>query len=204
MNPTAQSMSRRQGTIVIVQPEGHPLSVDAAKRQLRIDLDNTSQDTEVAEFVASAHRKIENDLGFPIMRQTRRTSLYGFPCGLLWLGGGADLEVVSVKYYDQAGVQQTVPPADYIVDAVSRPAYLMTAPSKSWPSTQTRPGAVEIEWQAGWQNPSDVPESILHAMKLLIGHWDQNREAVVVGSISSTLDLAVDELLQPHRVTFIA
>lgn len=204
MFPAAHNTSRRQGTIVTVPSDGFPLSVDDAKRQLRIDLAATDQDEFVAQLVAAAHSKVENDLGFPIMRQTRRTSLYGFPCGLLWLGGGVNLTVLTVKYYDAAGVQQTLTGADYVVDAVSRPAYIMPAPLKTWPATQARPGAVEIEWQAGWVNPSDVPSDLLHAMKLLIGHWDQNREAVVVGSISTVLDMAVDELLRPYRVTMVA
>lgn len=200
----AHNTSRRQGTTVTVPSDGHPLSVADAKRQLRIDSDDTSLDEHVSQLVAAAHRHVENALGFPIMRQTRRTSLYGFPCGLLWLGGGVNLTVVSVKYYDTDGVQQTMTGSEYIVDAVSRPAYVMAAPLKTWPVAQTRPGAVEVEWQAGWVNPSDVPEDILHAMKLLIGHWDQNREAVVVGSISTAIDMAVDALLFPHRVTMVA
>lgn len=204
MHTIPHNTSRRQGTIVTVQADGHPLSVADAKRQLRIDSDDTSQDEHVASLVAAAHRHVEASLGYPIMRQTRRTSLYGFPCGLLWLGGGINLTVVSVKYYDSAGVQQTMSASDYIVDAVSRPAYIMAAPLKTWPVAQTRPGGVEVEWQAGWVNPSDVPEDILHAMKLLIGHWDQNREAVVVGSTSATLDMAVDGLLFPHRVMAVA
>lgn len=204
MHTIPHNTSRRQGTIVTVPADGHPLSVADAKRHLRIDADDTTHDEHVATLVAAAHRHIENSLGVAVMRQTRRTSLYGFPCGLLWLGAGHNLTVLTVKYYDTAGVQQTMAGSDYVTDAVSRPAYIMAAPLKTWPVAQTRPGGVEVEWQAGWENPSDVPEDIIHAMKLLIGHWDQNREAVVVGSTTATLDMAVDALLNPHRVMAVA
>lgn len=50
------------------------------------------------------------------------------------------------------------------------------------------------------------PDSLLYgpdiatAMCLLIGHWYENREAVNVGNITSTFDLAVESLLQPYRI----
>jgi len=43
-------------------------------------------------------------------------------------------------------------------------------------------------------------DSIRAAMKLLVSHWYENREAVVVGTITSQLPLAVERLLWSHRV----
>ena len=42
-------------------------------------------------------------------------------------------------------------------------------------------------------------EDVKQAVLLLVGHWYENREAVVVGSSSSgALDMAVEALLAPH------
>ena len=41
----------------------------------------------------------------------------------------------------------------------------------------------------------DVEQAIL----LLVGHWYANREAVVIGTISSAVPLAVDRLLWPRK-----
>lgn len=191
--------SRRQGTVTITPSRGHPVSVADAKQQLRIDADDTSADDHIARLCAAAHRAVENSLGYPILRQTRRTALFGFPAGCgLWLGGGDALTVSAVRYFDTSGVQVTLPPTAYYLDAISRPAALY--PAGSWPATLTRPGSVEVDWVAGWAKASDVPEDLVHAMKLLISHWDQNREAVVIGSISSTVQLTVDALLEPWRI----
>ncbi len=195
---------RRQGTITTVRPAGHPVSVADAKRQLRIEDADTDQDESLAALCAAAHRSIENQLGYPILRQTRQTHLFGFPCGVIWLGAGDALGVASVKYYDSDGGEQTLAATVYIVDAVSRPATLHLAPAKSWPATQERPGSVVIEWTAGWALASDVPEDLIHAMKLLIGHWDQNREAVVIGVVSTEVQMSIDWLLQAHRINFFA
>ncbi|MNQ91198.1 Phage gp6-like head-tail connector protein [compost metagenome] len=37
------------------------------------------------------------------------------------------------------------------------------------------------------------------AALLLIGHWYTNREAVVTGTIATTLPLAYDSLIHPYR-----
>lgn len=194
----------RQGTIVTVRPEGHPLSLADAKRQLRIEAEDTDQDDHITSLCAAAHRHIERDLGYPILRQTRETHLSSFPGGPIWLGGGDSLTVLELRYTDAAGTAKVLANNAYAVDAVSQIAKVYPAPAKPWPATAAVPGAVVVEWQAGWSTPADVPDDLLHAMKLLVGHWDQNREAVVVGSINSDLRLALDDLLSPFRLPFIA
>lgn len=194
----------RQGTIVTVKPDGHPLSVAEAKRQLRLEPDDTDQDDHVADLCAAAHRKVERELGYPILRQTRETHLSNFPRGPIWLGGGDSLSILSIRYRDPLNALQTLDPSAYALDAVSRVAQVYPAPSATWPSTVCTPGAVVVEWQAGAVNPSDVAEDLIHAMKLLVGHWDQNREAVVVGTISSEVQVALDDLLFQFRVPFVA
>lgn len=195
--------SLRQGTIVTVAPVGHPLSLAQAKRQLRIEPDDTSQDDVTNDLIAAAHRAVENMLGYPILQQTRQTHLRGFPCGPIWLGGGAGLTVSQVRYIDSAGATQVLAGTEWLVDAVSRPAAIHVPPGKVWPVAPIRPGAVMIDWLAGWTSAALVPDDLIHAMRLLVGHWDQNREAVVVGTISSAVQLTVDDLLYPHRVPLI-
>ncbi|MCP5385951.1 MAG: phage head-tail connector protein [Novosphingobium sp.] len=194
----------RQGTIVTVKPDGHPLSVFEAKRQLRIEPEDTDQDDHIADLCAAAHRKIERDLGFPILRQTLETHLTGFPRGSIWLGGGDSPEIVAIRYRDTTNAVQTLDPAKYVLDAASRLIRVYPALPVTWPATACTPGAVVVQWRAGWEQPSDVDEDLIHAMKLLVGHWDQNREAVVVGTISTEVQIALDDILAPLRIPFIA
>lgn len=201
MLDATENAVRRQGTRVTVASSGFALTLEQAKRQLRIEPEDIDGDAHVQDLIASAHRHVEKLLGYPILRQTRQTHAWGFPTGGLWLGGGDNLTVAAdaVKYFDSDGVQQTLPTTDWLLDAVSDPAVLRCAPGKSWPTTQARPGAVTVDWVAGWTNAASVPADIVHAMRLVIGHWDQNREAVVIGVTSSEVQLTLDALLEPYR-----
>jgi uncharacterized phiE125 gp8 family phage protein len=130
--------------------------------------------------------------------------LHAFPCGPIWIAAGPDLAVETIHYINSAGSETLLASNAYKVDKVGRPARIYAAPLTTWPSTQCQPGAVRVTWKSGWEKEADVPEDLIHAMKLLVGHWDQNREAVVIGSISKEIELAVDDLVAPHRIKFIA
>lgn len=48
-------------------------------------------------------------------------------------------------------------------------------------------------------NTTGIPASILHAMKLLIGHFYENREETIVGTVISKVPMAVEALLNNYR-----
>lgn len=197
----------RQGTIIVTPPSGHPVTLEQAKAQLRVDAGDTTDDAFINRLIAAAHRAVENMLGYPVLRQTRGTHLTGFasPCAAVWLGGGDSPAIDEVRYYDASGVLQVLDPTQYQIDDISRLATLWPAPGVTWPATQAgRVGAVQIDWSAGWASAAAVEADLIEAMLLLISHWDQNREAVVTGVASNDVQFGVDMLLEPHRLVFVA
>lgn len=48
--------------------------------------------------------------------------------------------------------------------------------------------------------PLVMNDAIRSAILLMVGHWYENREAVIVGTSASELPLAVERLLHPYRV----
>jgi uncharacterized phiE125 gp8 family phage protein len=191
----------RQGTIVITPPTDLPISLAEAKAQLRIDASDDFQDVQVSALIAAASAAVEGMLGWPVMRQTRETVAKDWPgTEGLWLGRGDNLQIGSVKYIDPAGAEQTLAGTVFIFDAVSVPARLHLATGESWPALRgVEPGAVKARWTAGWADAATVPGDIKHAIRLLIGHWFENREGVVVGVTSAEVQFGVEMLLAPHR-----
>jgi uncharacterized phiE125 gp8 family phage protein len=60
------------------------------------------------------------------------------------------------------------------------------------PSCET----VTIIYQAGYD---EIPPQFKQGILLLVGHWYENREAVVLGSVPMEVPLAVSHLLLPYR-----
>ena len=71
----------------------------------------------------------------------------------------------------------------------------LSASTVEWPATYAASDAVRITATAGYANIQAVPEVAKHAIRLLVGHWYENREAVVTGTISSDVGLTVEALL---------
>jgi hypothetical protein len=71
----------------------------------------------------------------------------------------------------------------------------------SWPTTQTDlVDAITILYVAGYTSASDVPQGLKAAMKFLISHWNENREAVTVGAVARPIEFAVEALCLQYKV----
>jgi uncharacterized phiE125 gp8 family phage protein len=76
-------------------------------------------------------------------------------------------------------------------------------PNTSAWNIATGPTRYRATYDAGYTetdgDSTEAPDDVKQAVLMLVAHWNENREAVVVGSSSSgALDLAVDSLLAPH------
>lgn len=114
---------------------------------------------------------------------------------------GPVIAITSVKYYDAAAAYQTLSPSLYEVDVTAPVAIVAPAISTPWPVTQVRLNAVEVRYTAGFgPAASDVPGDIVAALKLIVGHLYENREAIGVGNMVNELPLAVEYLLAPYEL----
>ncbi|MCW2485942.1 phage gp6-like head-tail connector protein [Candidatus Symbiopectobacterium sp. NZEC127] len=80
-------------------------------------------------------------------------------------------------------------------------AYILAAGKRV--QTYTRRKLYENEDVEGYAEDEDrllLTEDVQVAMLLLIGHWYENREAVVIGLSVQPLPFAVESLLQPYRI----
>jgi len=105
--------------------------------------------------------------------------------------------VTSIIYDDMNGVATTLSSTLYRVDTDSEPARLTPAYGQIWPIVRAQTGAVRILYVAGYGAASAVPDPIKHAIRLLVGHWYLNREAVTT-TPGSEQPMAVEALLTPY------
>jgi hypothetical protein len=106
--------------------------------------------------------------------------------------------VTSVKYYDTAGVLQTVNAANYIV-STGTPGRIQPAYGQVWPLPRPTIDAVQITFVSGQGDAAaNVSENVKTAIKMLVSHWYENREATTpTGNNFGTVPLGVDALLCP-------
>jgi uncharacterized phiE125 gp8 family phage protein len=174
-----------------------PITLAEAKLWLRVD--QTDEDALIGALITSVRKAAEHEMQRTLIATTWELVVDAFPAALR-LEMPKILSVASVKYIDTAGVEQTLSPADYLVDMDSEPGYVVPAYLKAWPSTRAQINAVRVRYTAGYgPAATDVPQSIVNWLRLHLEHYYRNRGAAVVGTIVASLPYA-DRLLDEGRV----
>lgn len=183
--------------IEVVTPAAED-AVSLAEAKAHLVVQHTEDDTLITRLISAATRECSNRLNRQLITATLRLWLDCFPrqADPIELRFPPIQSVEAVQYVDVDGDLQTWDDGLYLVDRISEPARIRPAFGQIWPSTRRQYNAVSIECIAGYgDEPADIPQTIRHAVLLLIGHWYLNRESVVVGSISSDVGSTVDALL---------
>jgi len=176
------------------------LSLAEAKSHLRVT--HIDDDDDITDLALAAQQHVEDYLSRTLMPATWVLSLSAFPAGKrpLMLDVAPYASLTSLAYTDGAGDGQTLTETtDFKVSGNARPAFLFPVYGTTWPTARREPDSVVVTWVAGYADAASVPEVYKRAMRLLIGHWYENREQVVVGTIASELPVGVRTLLRPHR-----
>lgn len=187
---------------VSVAPTAEPLSLVEARQHVRRD--DYADDGLIAGLIMAAREHVEQITGRVLCQQTMVMTMDGFPrCQPILLPRGPIQSITTVKYINASGVLTTWSGSEWQSDLYSNPPRIEPAYGLSWPDARLVYGAVEVTFVAGYTGPELIPQSILQAMRLLIGHWYENRETVNVGNITSELDFTVKALLAPHRLSWL-
>lgn len=185
-------------TIKVTDATGEPITLAEAKAHLRVTW--SKEDALIEALITAARQEAEHQLRRTLLETTWKLVLDAFPaCACIRLHNPKINAVEFVKYYDTAGVLQTLATSVYLLDGDSEPGRLCLAPSQSWPSTQDRVGAVQVQYTAGWASADDVPQVIKAWIKLRLGTLFEHREQIAAGVSIAEIPF-VSGLLDPYRV----
>jgi uncharacterized phiE125 gp8 family phage protein len=178
------------------------LSLDEVKLFLRIEPEEHEEDSLLGHLIGAATAALDGWaglLGRALIDQQWRQRLSAFPDEpRLALPLGPVRAPPQVLYRDPAGAEQSF--ADFHLVRTALGPGIALADGARWPATAVRPDAVTLTWTAGYgPSPSDVPEPVRTAALLLIAHWHQNREAVVIGTIATEVPWGLRQLIAQLR-----
>ena len=111
------------------------------------------------------------------------------------LAFGPVTRVVSVKYDDSAGAQQTLSTNNWytekLTDNTTRISFHDTPDLEEYNASP-----IEIECNCGKTSTAQIQV----ATKLLVAHWFENRRAVITGASANTVPMSVHSLLNSERI----
>jgi uncharacterized phiE125 gp8 family phage protein len=184
--------------VLTAAPAAEPVSLAEAKAHLRIDADD--EDALLNALIAAARIFIEKTLGLALITQGWSYFLDFWPRSSCVTLPIAPVQAVdSVTLHDVSGGAAELAASDYAVDALSLPARLVL--KGGGPLVIARElNAFEIAFTAGYGDAAgDVPAPIRHALRLLVAHWFERREPVVLGLGATEVPATIAGLLMPYR-----
>ena len=181
-----------------------PVTLTELKAHMKVT--SSAEDDYITALGKAARAYIEDVTGRVALTTTFDASWDAFPVGYrtLELPRSRLQSVTHLKYYDTAGVLQTLDSSQYIVVIDSEPGFIFLRAAYYWPSTEVRPGAVQVRFAAGWAaaaaDLTAAHEGFKLAIKFLVHHWHSLRAPVAVGNITANIPDNFDLLLQQFRV----
>ena len=167
------------------------ISLSNLKNYLRID--TADDDTTLGFLLTSARATCEEYTGRLFGSGTVTYYMDGFIDSVF--PAGPVTAISSVQFYDVDNVLQTLSTARWYADLVGTPQRIaFDAPPAVY---LERYNQVIINATAGH---STVPAPVLQAIRIMVGHFYENRQAVLVGNIVNELPMGVQALLSPYRV----
>lgn len=179
----------------LTEPTTEPVTLEEAKRQLRIESDFTEEDDYINAIIPAAREYVENYTNQ--WWAEAKISLYfsSFPAGDVPLNllVKNPKELDAVKYLDGSQEEQTLTGA--VLDS-GRGELRYTA---GWPLSISSQVDITIGPDHGASPPEDCPKAIKQAVLMFITTLFENRATVITGTMVNENPAAL-ALMQPYRV----
>lgn len=180
--------------VVTAAPASEPVTLSEVKAHCRVD--DSNSDTFLTGLISAARQHVEQYTGLAIVSQTVEVRCSAW-CDLDGLPVAPVSAITSVKYLDTTATEQTLSGASYsLVGANTLQPSIAPGYGVTLPSVYAQADAIRVVVTAGY---STVPAPVKHAILLLIGHWNEHREAVAEGQFGE-VPMAVTALLSNYRV----
>jgi len=164
------------------------LTLAQAKKHLRLTHDD--EDDDVSAFLTAAQKFVEKHTHRNLVVATFYFFRDRFPAGrrpqLLPLGELGD--VTEITYIDAAGDAATIAEAaidsDYRVNTAGEPGSIQPNYGATWPSHRIDTQSVRYTFTAGAATAAAADSQAVQAVKLMLGHFFENREEVTDAKLS--------------------
>lgn len=193
----------------VTQPAAEPITLEEARLHLKLDAEGSPashpDDALIETLITAARQHVERYTYLAVAERQVEARVTAFDDDGVDIPVSPVQSIVSVKYVDSSGVEQTVDPGDYELGGSLDGPVLLLKYGSSWPTdVYDRIDAVRITVEAGFTtgspNDNPLPGPVRAAMLLVLTHLYENR-AAVQSRQTFHVPLGVESLLWPYRVT---
>lgn len=186
---------------LLISDADEPLTTDEAKAHLRVTDD--SEDALIYSYIQAARQWVENYTGHILVQRTVVDAFSAWGNFLTLrnqpITVGDPTPTLTVDYIDSDGNE--VEYTGRVIRDQRYPWMVFPANGSTFPTLGTN-GTITVTYTAGYTEGS-VPQPLVQAMLLLIGHWFSMRSSVSEVPLQEA-PLAVTSLCRPFRGAVLA
>lgn len=190
--------------VLVTPPADEPVTLDEAKTYLVVE--HNRDDTRIASLIRAVRQTLDGRdgwLGRALITQVWDLRLDRF-CSQMMVPLPPLQEVVSVKYLDVSGAEQTMSAANYRVIGLggADPAMIELVDGQSWPEPRRGREPITIRFRTGYGDAgSDVPMPIRESILQAVADRYRQGETFAPGVISEVpMAVGFESLLSGYRV----
>jgi uncharacterized phiE125 gp8 family phage protein len=150
-----------------------PVTIEDARRQIRLADDDDSQDADLHQFIADAAAWVEDYTGHILVARDVTETFRGFGAVGLRAWPIAPDAVPGVAYVDATGAPVAIVGAR--IDATGRPVRVLPPAGPFYTFRDARQ-VFTVTIRAGYEDGDTVPGNFRRAMLILISAYDSDRE----------------------------
>lgn len=203
-------------TKIVTPPTAELLTLDECREQLGVepyafDSDGVGthpHDAMIMRMQAQARAYCEYFTGLSLVQKVYEIALDAFPPSEIELPMPPVVQIEQITYVDADQAEQTVDPANYVLDDYQKPAWLLPAVDVPWPTAGSFINAVKIQYRSGYLGseptsdavgeplPGGLQSGIVVHMAYLYAH----REAAPTAAEQEGHERAMESILRPYRI----
>ncbi len=183
-------------SILLAGPAAEPLTLAEAKAWLRVE--HGDDDAAIAALVAAACTHVEAHTRRALMTQSWRILRDEWPADGRIAVLPAPLRELHAVRVHLAGGPEDIGPEAFVLDTAAAPG-IVAFPPGTLIAPSRAIGGIELDIEAGYgDEPSDVPQALRQAIRLLLARWYENRGAMSEAG-AGPLPRDVAALIAPYR-----
>lgn len=185
-------------TRLITPPAAEPVSLLEACQHLRladtqVEADALPDKSLIEALILTARSMAEEITGRQLMPATWELLTDEFIAGIE-LPKQPIQSITSITYRNDTTIA-TLADTQYLLDTAGGRLVTLT-PDDAVAGLNS----VQIKYVSGYTDAAAVPAPIKAAIKMMLGHWYENRQDVTVGTIAPPMPMASQYLLAPYRI----